>query len=95
MRGKETLEIELRRRDIPYIAQQEMRVLYKGEQLKHRYIADLVCYDCVLLELKAVEKLVPVFEAQVLNYLSLSQIRVGILVNLGHSPGVEIRRLVK
>ena len=92
---QEALEIELHRREIPFVAQQEMRVLYKGEQLKHRYIADLVCYDCVLLELKAVEKLVPAFEAQVLNYLNISQIRVGLLVNFGHFPSVEIRRLVK
>ncbi|MBO4620581.1 MAG: GxxExxY protein [Victivallales bacterium] len=92
---QESLELELQARHIPFVAQRELAVSYKGMQLKQKYVADIICYGKLLVELKATEKLLPAFESQVLNYLCISNLKLGLLVNFGHFPGVEIKRLVK
>jgi GxxExxY protein len=71
-------------------------VIYKGEQIDCGYRADIVVRNQVLLELKAVERLLPIHEAQVLTYLKLCDLRVGLLLNFNAtSLRNGIRRLVR
>ena len=72
-------ELELRR--IPFRRQVELPVVYKGVRLDAGYRIDVVVADRVIVELKSVEKILPVHEAQLLTYLRLSGLRVGFLIN--------------
>lgn len=91
---QESLEIELEVRGIPFVAQKELPLTYKGRLLKRKFKPDFLCYDRVLLEIKAVSKLVDEHRAQVLNYLNATGFPVGLLVNFGHFPKVEYERIV-
>lgn len=89
---QECLEMELAKRNIPFKAQSEIVISYKGKPLNQTYKADIVCYDKIILELKAVKALLPEHAAQIQNYLRATGMRLGLLVNFSHSPGVEIKR---
>lgn len=89
---QECLEHEFTLREIPFASQVDICISYKGEKLKQFYRADLVCYDKIVVELKAVSELTPEHEAQLLNYLKATGMRMGLLVNFGHYPKVEIKR---
>ena len=91
---QEAMEIELRSRDIDFQAQVPLRISYKGQVLKKALIADLICFGAVLVELKAVEKTTPKDEAQVLNYLRATGLRVGLLINFGDAGRLDWSRLV-
>ena len=78
---EECLCCELSLRDIPYQRQLSLPVTYKGRRLDCGYVVDLIVDQKVLLELKAVEELHPVFDAQLLTYLRLANLRVGLIVN--------------
>jgi len=90
---QECLEKELRFRSIPFIAQPELRLSYKGETLLQKYRPDIICYDKIILELKAAKQTVPEHEAQLINYLRATQMKLGLLVNFGTYPHVNIIRL--
>ena len=90
---QKALEMELTQRNIPFESQVDIDIEYKGMKLEQTYRADLVCYDKIILELKAVQNLLPEHEAQLQNYLRATKMRVGILVNFGHYPKVEIKRI--
>lgn len=91
---QECLEIELRLQNIPFVAQQSRRLEYKGELLRKTYEPDFVCFDEVLLEIKAVSGLADEHRAQILNYLHATGLKVGLLVNFGHYPKLEYERFV-
>lgn len=91
---QKALEVELTQQKIPFESQVEIEVNYKDVKLDQFYRADLVCYDKIILELKAVQNLLPEHEAQLQNYLRATKMRVGLLVNFGHYPKVEIKRIV-
>lgn len=91
---QECLERELYRQNIPFIAQQDLKVFYKGEELNQHYKPDLICYDKIIIELKSVSELLPKHEAQLMNYLKATQYRLGFLVNFSSYPGVDIKRFV-
>ena len=80
---QEAFELELTERKIPCWAQVEMPVFYKGRQLRASYRADVLCYDSVVVELKALGKLGDVETAQVLNYLKAGRRQRGLLINFG------------
>jgi GxxExxY protein len=84
---------ELTRRGIPFRAEVELPVLYKGERLSTVYRADFVCYDTVVVEIKALAHLTGLEEAQVINYLKATGHTVGLLLNFG-ARSLEHRRLV-
>jgi len=84
--------VELKRRRLKAESQVPIRVLYK-ESVVGEYIADILVEDKVIVELKTVETLEKIHEAQLLNYLKATGIRVGILVNFKH-PKAEIKRMV-
>ena len=92
---QEAMEIEINDRGIPAKAPQEIHIKYKGRLLKKFYIiADLVCYDKIIVELKAMDKLTLREEGQLINYLKATGMKVGILINFGHYPSLEWKRLV-
>ena len=78
---EECLCCELSLRNIPFERQVSLPVTYKGIKLDCGYVMDLIVDQKVLLELKAVDEIHPVFEAQLLTYLRLTSMRVGLLVN--------------
>jgi GxxExxY protein len=64
-------------------------VFYKGRPLKREYIADLVCYEQIIVELKALDRLSGRDIAQLLNYLKVTALRVGLLFNFGSQGKLE------
>jgi GxxExxY protein len=91
---QEALAIEFQLREIPFISQVELPIVYKDFTLKKTYRADFVCYDSIIIEIKALSALTPVDWAQLMNYLKASQLRVGLLFNFGSIPRMEHRRIV-
>ena len=91
---QECLEKELSRRSIPFTAQQAITLRYKGEPLHQTYKPDLICYGKIILELKAVKNIAPEHKAQVINYLKTTNLKLGLLINFGSHPKVEIERFV-
>jgi len=91
---QECLENELRLRSIPFVSQQELILQYKGKPLVQRYKPDFVCYEKIILEIKAVKNLADEHRAQVHNYLKATGLRLGLLINFGHYPKVEYERIV-
>jgi GxxExxY protein len=73
--------IELKQLDCKVIKQKNIKVFYKGEEIGE-YFADLIVDDCVIVELKAIEKISKEHEAQLINYLKSTRIEVGLLLNL-------------
>ena len=69
-----------------------MNINYRGKTLKQEYIADFVCYEKIIVELKAVSELTDIHEAQVLNYLKTTGFDLALLVNFGEKP-MKIKRL--
>lgn len=90
---QEALELELAARGIPFKAQPEITVFYKGTRLRQAYRADIVCFDKIILELKAVRQLMPEHVAQLQNYLKATGMKLGLLINFANPEGVEIRRI--
>jgi GxxExxY protein len=91
---QECLEIEFALRGVPARALVPLPLFYKGRPLKKKYEADFICYETVLVELKAVSVLTDEHRAQVQNYLNATGLKVGLLVNFGHFPLVEHERFV-
>jgi len=90
---QECLEKELRKAGVPFVAQQELVLYYKGEALNQTYKPDVICFGKIIVELKAVKELCNEHRAQVHNYLKASGHELGFLVNFGHYPKVEIERI--
>jgi len=91
---QECMEKELRRRGIPFEAKRKVQVIYKGEVLEKTYEPDLICYEKIIVELKAVSELAAIHKAQVINYLKATRMRLGLLVNFGSYPKAEVERLI-
>ena len=91
---QECLELEFRSQEIPFESQKTLKIVYKGEELQKRYQPDFICYDAVVVELKAVSKMTGEHRAQLLNYLHAANLDVGLLVNFGHFPRLEYERLL-
>lgn len=80
---QEALAVEFDRRGIPYEREKRIEVRYKGVILQQEYVADFVCYDKIIVELKAVNDLEGVHYAQVINYLKATGYELGLLYNFG------------
>lgn len=91
---QEALEMELTHRKIPFEMQKPIRIIYKGETLKKEFIADLVCFGKIPVELKAQDSLSGKEEAQILNYLKATGIKLGLVINFGSHPKLEWKRPV-
>lgn len=90
---QECMEKELTLKEIPFVAQPELKLTYKGELLRQTYRPDLVCYGQIIVELKAVKEIAPEHKAQVINYLKATGMKLGLLVNFGTYPKADIIRL--
>lgn len=90
---QEALEIEMRERKIPFVAQPAISISYKEITLAKTYIPDFICFGLVIVEIKALKALTTVEEAQLLNYLKATGKPVGVLINFG-TPKLEWKRMV-
>ena len=86
---EECLCEELRRRGLAFQRQLPLAISYKGRQLDCGFVVDLLVEEKVLLELKSVERVLPVHEAQLLTYLKLTGVRVGLLINFNTEKLVD------
>jgi len=75
--------LELSARNIPFQREVELPVFYKGQRLDVSYRADFICFDTIVVELKALSKLTGVEESQLINYLKATGHDTGLLVNFG------------
>jgi GxxExxY protein len=91
---QECLAIELSVREIPFEAQKELGLTYRGNVLQQKYVPDFVCYDRIILEIKACAHLTEEHYAQLINYLYGCGVRLGLLANFGHHPKLEYKRMV-
>ncbi len=91
---QEALEIEFKKRNIPYEREKELKIYYDGVELKQTYKADFVCYGKVIVELKAVNTLDDAHRSQVHNYLHITGYKLGLLYNFGSPEGLEKERIV-
>jgi GxxExxY protein len=92
---QECLEIELGLRGIPFQPQAELEISYKERRLKQHYYPDFLCFNKIILEIKAVSALADEHRAQVHNYLKATDLRLGLLVNFGHRSKLEYERIVR
>jgi GxxExxY protein len=90
---KDALEIEFQRQGIPFKREQEFKLTYKGVVLPHKYFADFVVMDKIILEAKAIECLTDSHVKQTLNYLAASKLKLGLLVNFGEDS-LNYKRVV-
>jgi GxxExxY protein len=79
---------------LPYVAKCELKLTYKGRTLIRTYEPDFVCFGKIIVELKAVTELIPKHQAQLMNYLMVTGLRLGLLANFGSHPEVEIERRI-
>ncbi len=91
---QECLEIELNKQEISFESQKILKLNYRGKELTKTYQADFVCFDKVIVEIKAVSRLTGEHRAQILNYIHATGKDVGLLVNFGHFPKIEHERFL-
>ena len=91
---QEALEIEFKKRNIPYEREKELKIVYDGIELKQTYKADFVCFGKIIVELKAVSTLDDAHRSQVYNYLHAIGHKLGLLYNFGCSDGLEKDRII-
>ena len=91
---QECLALEFRARGIPFRAKPSLKLSYKGVILEQTYAPDFICFDSVIIELKAVRELAPEHRAQLCNYLKATGTKVGLLVNFGARGRAVVERIV-
>jgi len=79
---------------IPFLSTPPQTLQYRGRTLVQTFTPDFICYDKIILEIKAVSQLIDEHRAQVLNYLAATGCQPGLLVNFGHYPRMEYERLL-
>ena len=90
---QECLAMEFAERGIPFAALQPLTLAYHGRELKTRYAPDFICFDSVIVELKAVREIAPEHRAQLMNYLKATRLKLGLLVNFGSTYKAQIVRI--
>ena len=92
---QEAMELELGDRQIPFQPQVPLRINFKNRVLDKKFCADLICYSAVLVELKAMDQIGKREEAQVLNYLKATGLRVAVIINFGDPGQLDKKRVVR
>jgi GxxExxY protein len=90
---QEALAIEFTIRGIPFVREKPLVIVYRGRELSKRYDADFVCYESIILEVKALSELIPKHHAQTIHYLKAIRFERGLLVNFG-APRLEYKRAI-
>jgi GxxExxY protein len=90
---QEALAIELKNRNIPHVCEKALQLYYKNVQLYKRYSVDFICYENIILELKALSKITTEHESQLLNYLKATYLKLGLLINFGEKS-LKYKRLI-
>jgi GxxExxY protein len=90
---QEALEKEFMLQSIPYKREVALPIYYKNELMEKTYIADFICFEKIIVELKALSKLSNEHQAQVLNYLKATGFKLGLLLNFGHQS-LEYKRII-
>lgn len=90
---QECLEIEFELQKIPFIAQPEIQLEYKGRKLEQFFKPDFICFDKLIVEIKAVSALTDAHIAQTLNYLNATNFELALLVNFGQYPKLDYKRI--
>jgi GxxExxY protein len=90
----ECLEIELELQGIPFQSKATQTLQYRGRTLVQTFTPDFLCYGKIIVEIKAVSALADEHRAQLLNYLSATSCKLGLLANFGHYPRMEYERLL-
>lgn len=90
---QDALELELKRREIPFVREKRYSIIYKDQQLRHFYVADFVINDTIILEIKIGSYIGEPYLKQTLNYLKASGLRLGIVINFGTSS-LEYQRVI-
>ena len=91
--SREALAIELQERGIPFVREARLQVRYRNRVLPVSYVVDFICYDEVLVELKALRAIGPIEEAQLINYLRVARRRRGLVLNFG-TTSLQHKRFV-
>tara|TARA_Y100000294_G_scaffold164840_1_gene171904 strand:- start:5524 stop:5901 length:378 start_codon:yes stop_codon:yes gene_type:complete len=91
---QECLEMELDYQKIPFESQKELIIKYRKKHIKQTFKPDFICFDKIIVEIKAVSDLIDQHRAQILNYLNATDFKVGLLINFGHHPKSEHERFV-
>lgn len=92
---QEAFEVELGDRHIPFERQKQIVVFYKGRPLRKMYIADLLCYGSIVVEIKALDHLTGIERAQLINYLKATGMKLGLLINFGSKKKLEWERIIR
>jgi GxxExxY protein len=90
---QEALEHEFKRQNIPFEREKELKIYFKNIELKKKYNADFICFNRIIVEIKALSKLNSDHDSQILNYLKATGIKLGILINFGEKS-LKHKRLV-
>ena len=80
---QEALEIEFQIREIPFEREKQLPVFYKNYLLDKKYFADFICYDKIIVELKATSGIISEHISQTINYLNATKNRLGLIINFG------------
>ena len=91
---QEALALEFALRRIPFEREKPLELFYKDVLLEKRYIPDFVCFGQIIVELKVLSKITNIEIAQLINYLKITKLRLGLLANFGSSSHLEWKRLV-
>ena len=91
----ECIGIEFGLRNVPFLHEPQLPLTYKGFALRRSYSPDFTCWQKLVLEVKACESLCDEHVAQVLNYLNATGYSLGLLVNFGHYPKLEYKRIAR
>ena len=91
----ECLAIEFVLQAVPFRSLVQLPLEYKGKPLVSKFIPDFICFDLIIVELKAVSALCDEHRAQVHNYLKATGLKLGLLVNFDHYPQLEYERVVR
>lgn len=91
---QECLALEFHEQGIPFVEQPNIKLEYKGHELKQEYQPDFICFNKIIVEIKAVKQIADEHRAQTINYSKSTHLQLGLLVNFGRYPKVEYERFV-
>jgi len=89
----EALEHEFKIAKIPYVREQKINITYKGKILETNYRVDFICFNSIVVELKALKTLSGIDKAQIINYLKATKLEKGLLINFG-TKNLEYKRYI-